>query len=81
MGWSKDEIDDPSLNYVDPKYLNVKVQYSEIDEEKSFESYKCHKSQFSDIDIKEWISKGRSNKANTFYFRQFKVDKKQRTDF
>ncbi len=81
MGWSKDEIDDPSLNYVDPKYLNVKVQYSEIDEEKSFESLKCHKSQFSDNDIKEWISKGRSNKANTFYFRQFNVDKKQRTDF
>ncbi len=80
MAWSKAEIDDPNLGYVDPKYLNVSISFSDQDEEKSFESIRCHKSQFSDEDANEWIESERKKESNTFYFRELSVSTKQRTD-
>jgi len=81
MGWSKDEIDDPTLSYVDPRYLDVRIPYSDNDEEKSFESIRCHKSQFSDAGATEWIEAERKKTTNVFYFRQLIVATKQRTGF
>ena len=81
MGWSKDEIGDPNLNYVDPKYLNVKIPYSDKEEVKSFESIRCHKSQFSETFADEWIEAEKNKKSNISYFRQLYVRTKQRTDF
>ena len=81
LGWSKEETDDPNLNYVDPQYLDVKISYSEKDEEKLFESIRCHKSQFSEAFADEWIEAEKNKKSNLFYFRQLYVGTKQRTGF
>lgn len=81
MGWSKDEIDDPNLSYVDPKYLDVRIPYSDNDEEKSFESIRCHRSQFSENGANEWIEVEKKKKSNIFYFRQLYVGTKKRTSF
>jgi LmbE family N-acetylglucosaminyl deacetylase len=51
IAWAKDKIislpDIESLNYLDEKYLTVKVKYSEADKEKLYGSLKCYKSQLT----------------------------------
>ena len=79
IGWSKDESDDPNLNYVDLKYLNVRISFSDNDEEKLFESIRCHKSQFSEEMANEWIRREKEKKTNLFYFRELTVPRIQRT--
>ena len=87
IGWLKDKLVDmpgeqqDALNYVDERYLNVRIKYSDSDKEKLFESLRCYKSQFSDSEMSDWITAEIKDSVNTFYFRQFRTELNQRTEF
>ena len=69
-----------SLNYVDEKYLNVRIKYNESDRKKLFESLSCYKSQFTETDVRNWIDAELKDSSFTFYFRRFVTDSKEKTD-
>jgi N-acetylglucosamine malate deacetylase 2 len=87
IGWLKEKIVSipqggmTSLNYVDKKYLNVKIKYSEADRQKLFESLNCYKSQLTETDVKNWISAELKDSSFVFYFRRFITQTEQKTDF
>lgn len=85
VGFPKDETDTSSasaeLNSVDEKYLNVRIKYDEADREKHFESIRCHKSQWTEEEMKEWIEMEETNTSYTAYFRKFVVDTNIKQDF
>lgn len=87
IGWLKEKIvsipqgNMTSLNYVDKKYLNVRIPFTEGDRQKLFESLKCYKSQLTDAAVKEWIDAELKDTSFTFYFRRFAIDKKIQKDF
>ncbi len=86
IGWLKEKLVSipqgnlASLNYVDKKYLNVRIKYNEEDRKKLFESLSCFKSQLTEQDVKNWIDAELKDSSFTFYFRRFLIDEKQRTD-
>lgn len=77
----EDVIDDDELSYVDKKYINLKVIYSDEDEQKMNEAVKCYVSQFTPEEMREMIDLVTKDKANTKYFRRFIVNQKNRTEF
>lgn len=77
----EDVIDDDELSYIDRKYINLKVIYSDEDEQKMIEAAKCYVTQFTPEETKELIDLVTKNKANTKYFRKFIVSQKTRTEF
>jgi LmbE family N-acetylglucosaminyl deacetylase len=77
----EDVIDDDELSYIDRKYINLKVIYSDEDEQKMIEAGKCYVTQFTQEEIKDLIDVVTKDKANTKYFRKFSVSQKARTEF
>lgn len=77
----EDVIDDDGLSYIDKKYINLKVIFSNEDEQKMIEAAQCYVSQFTPEETKELIDVVTKNKANTRYFRRFIVSQKNRTEF
>jgi LmbE family N-acetylglucosaminyl deacetylase len=77
----EDVIDDDELSYVDKKYINLKVVYSDEDERKMIEAGKCYLTQYTPEETKEMIDLVTKDKANTKYFRRFFVSQKTRTEF
>lgn len=69
------------LNYVDKKYRNIHITYTQVDQEKTFKSLSCYKSQYTNDDIKKWIEAEKKDTTFTTYFRQFKTDTNVRTEF
>jgi len=87
IGWLKEKIVDipqgglTSLNYVDKKYLNVRIKYSQSDQKKLFESLSCYKSQMTAADVQKWKDAELKDTSFTFYFRHFLTDTKVTTGF
>lgn len=74
FAWKKEQVlDDDDLSYVDPRYLDVKIGYTDEDEQKSFEAAKCYVTQTTPEEIDELVRRESSDKANTLYFRRFHV--------
>lgn len=65
---------------VDKRYLNVAIPYSDENVATLFESLKCYLSQFRPAEIQKWKDEEAADKSNIFYFRQFTVPTKQKTD-
>ncbi len=78
FGWAKDQTkkfpEDWGLGYVNPDYLNTRVNFSQEEEEKAFTSLRCHVSQFSEPAMTEWIEAERNDTSNVLYFRKFVLD-------
>ncbi|QQS36025.1 MAG: PIG-L family deacetylase [Ignavibacteriales bacterium] len=85
VGFPNDETDtsftSAELNSVDEKYLNVRIKYNEAHREKHFESIRCHKSQWTEDEMNEWLEMEKSNTSYTAYFRKFVVDTNIKKDF
>ncbi|WP_373494168.1 PIG-L deacetylase family protein [Aquiflexum sp.] len=77
----EDVIDNNELSYVHKKYINLKVVYSDGDEQKMIEAAKCYVTQFTPDEINELIDLATKDKANTKYFRWFAISLKNRTEF
>lgn len=78
VGWPKSvSVTIPlhsQLNYVDDKYLNVRIKYDDSHREKHFESIRCHKSQWNEIEMNDWIETEKADTTYIAYFRRFVVD-------
>lgn len=77
----EDVIDDDGLSYIDKKYINLKVPYSDEDKQKMIEAGKCYVTQFTPEEMKEMTDLVTKNKSNIKYFRRFIVSQKTTTDF
>ena len=77
----EDVIDDDELSYIDKKYINLKVTYSDEDKQKMIDAGKCYVTQFTPEEIKELIEQVTKDKANTKYFRRFIVSQKTGAEF
>jgi N-acetylglucosamine malate deacetylase 2 len=69
-----------NLNYVDKKYRNIHITYTQEDQEKTFKSLSCYKSQYRNDDIDKWIEAEKTDTSFTTYFRQFVTDTEVRTE-
>ncbi len=65
---------------IDKKYLTVAIPYTDEDVATLFESLKCYKSQFRPAEIQKWKDEEAADKSNVFYFRQFTVSAKHKTN-
>ncbi|MBL7855690.1 MAG: PIG-L family deacetylase [Cyclobacteriaceae bacterium] len=77
----EDVLDNDELSYIDKKYINLKIVYSEEDKQKMIEAGKCYVTQFTPEEMQEMSDVVTQNKANTRYFRRFMVSQKSRTEF
>jgi len=81
LAWTKELGEKAELGYVNEKYFNIKIDYSNEDEFKGLEAMKCYKTQFTPEEMKEDYDK-KTNDANNFvHFRRFVVQKGLETDF
>lgn len=85
IGWTKDKLislpQNDGVNTADEQYLNVQIPYSEADEEKLYAVIACHKSQFTESEMNDWIAAEKKDTVNIAYFRQLQLDKKVRKGF
>ena len=75
LAWSKEQGDLFNLGYVNEKYFNVKIPYSQEEENKALEIMPCYATQYTGEELKEDKLKKIKDKTNTLYFRRFVVAK------
>jgi LmbE family N-acetylglucosaminyl deacetylase len=81
MAFSKLPDDTEELGYVHEQYFNVKVNYSQEDEDKAVAAYKCYETQFTSEEMQTEINRRIKDKSNAAYFRRFYVKKGMQKDF
>ena len=77
----EDVLDDNELGYVDTQYLNLKITYTDEDEQKMINAAKCYNTQFTSQEIQELIEEVTKDRSNRKYFRKFNVTKEIKTEF
>jgi LmbE family N-acetylglucosaminyl deacetylase len=77
----EDVTDNDDLSYIDKNYINLKVVYSDQDEQRMVEAAKCYVTQFTPEEMKELIESVTKDKANTKFFRRFIVSQENRSEF
>ena len=78
FGWTKEQTkkypDDWGLGWSPTNLLQTRIGFSIEDEEKALASLQCHKSQFTEQAMKDWIQAERKDQTNLLYFRKFALD-------
>jgi LmbE family N-acetylglucosaminyl deacetylase len=77
----EDVADDGELSFVDLKYLNLAITYTDEDEKRMFEAAKCYVSQSTPEEVAELIETESKESTNTKYFRRFIIEKGIRREF
>ncbi len=83
-GWTKrqaDKFPQWNLGYVSEAYLDTAISFSEQDEERAFASIQCHKSQYPQSEMDEWIRIEREDSENKLYFRTAVRKQERSTSF
>ncbi len=81
VAWPKELGEKANLGYVNDKYMNVKIEYSQAVEDKGLETMPCYVTQFTPEEIKEDRESKLADKSNTVYFRQLSVKKGLKKSF
>ena len=81
LAWTKELGNKFDLGWVDSQYFNVKIEYSQEDENKVLEMMPCYVTQFTQEEIVEDHKEKLADRSNTAYFRQFSVSKGLRSKF
>lgn len=81
LAWTKEQGLKGELGYVNEQYFNVRVDYSQEDENKALEAMSCYVTQFTPEEIKEDKQRKMDDKVNTLFFRRFIVKKGIQADF
>ena len=83
VAWTKTQSENymEELGYVSSQYFNVKVEYTQEEENKALEIMPCYATQYTPDEIKEDYQKKIKDKSNTIYFRRFVVKKGMQTGF
>lgn len=77
----EDVENDPDHSYINPEYINLKVVYSDEDEQKMIEASKCYVTQHTKEEMIELAEMVKKDKTNTKYFRKFVVSTKMNKEF
>lgn len=81
VAWSNDQGNSFDLGYVHEQYFNVKVTYTQEEENSALEIMPCYVTQFTATEIKEDREKKIADLSNTLYFRRFVVKKGMQKGF
>jgi LmbE family N-acetylglucosaminyl deacetylase len=82
FAWIKKGVEsiDPG-SYMDEQYANVKVSYTNDDENKAIEALHCYVTQYTQEEIKQEANNKLKDTGNAIYFRRFVVAKGLKNDF
>jgi LmbE family N-acetylglucosaminyl deacetylase len=81
IAWKKGKGDVDDLGYVNEKYFNAEIKYSQEDENKAMKALECYATQYTTAEIKEENGRKLNDADNTIYFRKFTVQKGKQQDF
>jgi LmbE family N-acetylglucosaminyl deacetylase len=81
LAWTKEQGELFDLGYVNNQYLNIKIEYTQEEEDKALEMMPCYVSQFTPAEIEDDKKKKLADKSNSLYFRRFVVAKGLRNSF
>ncbi|HLO39109.1 MAG TPA: PIG-L family deacetylase, partial [Lacibacter sp.] len=72
IAWTKAQSESymEELGYVSSEYFNVKVEYTQQQENKALQIMPCYATQYTTDEIKEDYQKKINDKSNTVYFRR-----------
>jgi len=84
FSWTKEQAEKYAmwdLNYADKSLLDVEISFEQRHKESLISSIRCHKSQYSQEQMENWIALERADDSNVLYFRKFKRDKQKKSAF
>ena len=81
LAWKKGMTDVDDLGYVDEQYFNVEVDYTQEDENKALEAFRCYVTQYTEQEFKDETERKLKDTNNTIFFRKFLVKKGLQKDF
>ena len=84
FSWTKEQAekyDMWNLNYADRSLLDVEISFEQRHKEALISSIRCHKSQYSEEQMENWIALEMADDSNMLYFRKFKRDKQKKSAF
>lgn len=83
VAWTKSQSENgmEELGYVASPFFNVKVDYTQEEENKALETMPCYTTQYKPEELAEDKRKKQKDQFNTIYFRRFAVQKGMQTNF
>ena len=81
VAWTKELGEKTDLGYVNEKYFNVKINYSQGEENKALEIMPCYKTQFLPGEMVKDREKKINDSFNFIHFRRFAVAKGLKYEF
>lgn len=81
FAWKKGRVDVDDLGFTNERYFNVQINYSQEDENKALETFRCYVTQYTVREFDEESERKLQDKINTLYFRKFVVMKRLKNEF
>ena len=84
FSWTKEQAEKYkmwNLNYQDRGVMDIQVSFEQKHKDAAIESIHCHKSQYTEETMEEWIQLELEDPSNILYFRSFVQNKKIRGHF
>jgi LmbE family N-acetylglucosaminyl deacetylase len=81
VAWTKEQGERMDLGYVNEQYLNIKIEYTQEQENKGLEIIPCYVTQYTAEEMKQDLEKKRDDKKNFIHFRRFAVMKGLKKNF
>ena len=81
LAWTKELGEKEELGYVHEKYFNIKIDYSNENELKALEAFKCYVTQYTGEEMKEDYNKKIKDTNNYIHFRRLVVQQGTKNDF
>lgn len=81
LSWTKEQGTKFELGWLDRQYFNVRIEYSQDQENKALEMMPCYGTQYTQEEIAKDRKEKLADNSNTAYFRRFSVAKGLRTRF
>lgn len=81
FAWAKGDVGEDDLPYVETQYLNVRVDYTDEDEQKAIAAMKCFVTQFTEKEMQEEAERKQKDTGNRIFFRRFVTARGLKNDF
>ena len=81
LSWTKEQGEKFDLGYVASQYFNVRIKYSQDEENKALEMMPCYVTQYTQEEIAEDRKSKLEDRSNTSYFRRLSVSRGLRSRF
>lgn len=81
LAWKKEQGEASNLGFVNEKYFNVSIKYSQEEENQALEIMPCYVTQFTAEEMTEDRERKLADRSNILYFRRFSVARERRDRF